>query len=62
MAAVELLEPETGVSPGQACVFYDLSDGRGRLLGGGTIDATQTVHDAAAATQSSRAMETASAS
>ena len=61
MAAVELLEPETGVSPGQACVFYDLSDGRGRLLGGGTIDATQTVHDAAAVGLSSRAMESAGA-
>ena len=42
MPGVELLEPETGVSPGQACVFYDLADGRGRLLGGGTIDATRS--------------------
>ena len=62
MPAVELLEPETGVSPGQACAFYDLTDGRGRLLGGGTIDATQTAHDATAAGQRSRAMETVSAS
>ena len=34
-ATVELLEPEFGVSPGQACVFY--SPGGTRLLGGGWI-------------------------
>jgi tRNA-specific 2-thiouridylase len=34
---VELLAPETGVSPGQACVFYDSTDGRARVLGGGII-------------------------
>ncbi|MEM9522501.1 MAG: tRNA 2-thiouridine(34) synthase MnmA [Pseudomonadota bacterium] len=34
-ARIELLAPETGVSPGQACVFYDL-DGS-RILGGGWI-------------------------
>ncbi len=34
-AEVELLSPEEGVSPGQACVFYDL-DGS-RILGGGWI-------------------------
>ncbi|CUH40548.1 tRNA-specific 2-thiouridylase MnmA [Jannaschia seosinensis] len=34
-AEVELLTPEEGVSPGQACVFYDL-DGT-RLFGGGWI-------------------------
>ena len=34
-AAVELLTPEEGVSPGQACVFYDL-DGT-RVFGGGWI-------------------------
>ncbi len=43
--AVELLEPETGVAPGQACAFFDLADGRGRLLGGGTIDATHGVFE-----------------
>jgi tRNA-specific 2-thiouridylase len=34
-AEVELLSPEEGVSPGQACVFYD-NDGS-RVLGGGWI-------------------------
>lgn len=34
-AAVELLTPEEGVSPGQACVFYET--GGSRILGGGWI-------------------------
>lgn len=34
-ADVELLTPEEGVSPGQACVFYE--DGSSRILGGGWI-------------------------
>jgi tRNA-specific 2-thiouridylase len=34
---VELLAPEDGVSPGQACVIYDGVDARARVLGGGTI-------------------------
>lgn len=34
-AAVELLDPEEGVSPGQACVFYET--GGSRILGGGWI-------------------------
>ena len=34
-ATVELLTPEEGVSPGQACVFYE--DGSTRILGGGWI-------------------------
>lgn len=36
-AIIELDEPEIGVSPGQACVFYDSDDQRARVLGGGTI-------------------------
>jgi tRNA-specific 2-thiouridylase len=42
-AVVELLDPEDGVSPGQACVFYEAGeDGpaagiTGRILGGGWI-------------------------
>ena len=36
---VELLAPEIGVSPGQACVFYDSTDPRSRVLGGGFIAA-----------------------
>ena len=34
-AMVELLDPEEGVSPGQACVFYET--GGSRILGGGWI-------------------------
>jgi tRNA-specific 2-thiouridylase len=36
-AEVELLSPEDGVSPGQACVIYDGEGPRARVLGGGTI-------------------------
>jgi len=34
---VELFAGEEGVSPGQACVFYDAPSGRARVLGGGFI-------------------------
>ena len=34
---IELVEGEHGVSPGQACVFYDAGDGQARVLGGGFI-------------------------
>ena len=34
---IELLAPEDGVSPGQACVIYDGDTARARVLGGGTI-------------------------
>jgi tRNA-specific 2-thiouridylase len=34
---VELVEGEHGVSPGQACVFYDAPAGQARVLGGGFI-------------------------
>jgi tRNA-specific 2-thiouridylase len=34
---VELADGEDGVSPGQACVFYDTSIGQARVLGGGFI-------------------------
>jgi tRNA-specific 2-thiouridylase len=36
-ATIELLDPEDGVSPGQACVIYDSDAPRARVLGGGTI-------------------------
>jgi len=36
---VEFIEPESGVSPGQACVFYESVDPRSRVLGGGFIAA-----------------------
>jgi tRNA-specific 2-thiouridylase len=34
---VELVGGEEGVSPGQACVFYDAPSGQARVLGGGFI-------------------------
>jgi tRNA-specific 2-thiouridylase len=36
---VEFAHPESGVSPGQACVFYDSNDPDARVLGGGFIAA-----------------------
>jgi tRNA-specific 2-thiouridylase len=41
-AEVELLDPEDGVSPGQACVIYDSASARARVLGGGTIARART--------------------
>jgi tRNA-uridine 2-sulfurtransferase len=35
-------EPEEGVSPGQACVFYEPEDEAARVLGGGWIASTQS--------------------
>jgi tRNA-specific 2-thiouridylase len=49
---VELLGSEDGVSPGQACVFYDAAEGQARVLGGGVIASTvaaRTARDPAAA-------------
>ncbi|HTS41341.1 MAG TPA: tRNA 2-thiouridine(34) synthase MnmA [Xanthobacteraceae bacterium] len=34
---LELVAGEDGVSPGQACVFYDAAEGQARVLGGGFI-------------------------
>jgi tRNA-specific 2-thiouridylase len=34
---IELVDGEHGVSPGQACVFYDAPAGQARVLGGGFI-------------------------
>jgi tRNA-specific 2-thiouridylase len=34
---VELVAGEEGVSPGQACAFYDAPSGQARVLGGGFI-------------------------
>lgn len=36
-AEVDLVEGEDGVSPGQACVFYDADAGQARVFGGGFI-------------------------
>jgi tRNA-uridine 2-sulfurtransferase len=46
---VELVGGEDGVSPGQACAFYDAAGGQARVLGGGFIAAAvQTVRPARA--------------
>jgi tRNA-uridine 2-sulfurtransferase len=37
---VELVGGEDGVSPGQACAFYDAAEGQARVLGGGFIAGT----------------------
>src|SRR6266704_1042298 len=34
---VDLVDSEEGVSPGQACVFYDAAESQARVLGGGFI-------------------------
>jgi len=34
---IEFVDPESGVSPGQACVFYDSAEPGARVLGGGFI-------------------------
>ena len=39
-AEVELIAGEDGVSPGQACAFYEAADGQARVLGGGFIAST----------------------
>ena len=39
-AEVEILEKETGVSPGQACVFYSKDEFGDKVLGGGWIHKT----------------------
>ncbi|WP_439370359.1 tRNA 2-thiouridine(34) synthase MnmA [Bradyrhizobium sp. DASA03120] len=44
---VELVAGEEGVSPGQACVFYDAPSGQARVLGGGFIQSAAAKLDAA---------------
>ncbi len=46
--AVDLAEPEEGVAPGQACVFYSPDAENSRVLGGGWIAATIDATDVAA--------------
>jgi tRNA-specific 2-thiouridylase len=42
---VELVDGEHGVSPGQACVFYDAGEGQARVLGGGFIKSAVAAGD-----------------
>jgi tRNA-specific 2-thiouridylase len=44
---VELVDGEHGVSPGQACVFYDAGEGQARVLGGGFIKSAIKTADVA---------------
>ena len=39
-ANVEIIDKETGISPGQACVFYSEDEIGDKVLGGGWIDKT----------------------
>ena len=39
-ADVEILDKETGISPGQACVFYSKDNIGDKVLGGGWIHKT----------------------
>jgi tRNA-specific 2-thiouridylase len=39
---VEFVEGESGVAPGQACVFYDHLGPRARVLGGGFIRSAES--------------------
>ena len=52
---VELVAGEEGVSPGQACVFYDAPAGQARVLGGGFIKSATARHAARAGGQESPA-------
>ena len=40
LAEVEILDKETGISPGQACVFYSKDEVGDKVLGGGWINST----------------------
>lgn len=46
--AVDLAEPEEGVAPGQACVFYSPDDANDRVLGGGWIASARAMSTVAA--------------
>ena len=39
-AEVKILDKETGISPGQACVFYSKDELGDKVLGGGWINKT----------------------
>jgi tRNA-uridine 2-sulfurtransferase len=58
-ALVVFEEGEYGVSPGQACVFYENGEPDARVLGGGFIAATQPAQDHAALRRTSQETENA---
>ena len=41
VADVEIIDKETGSSPGQACVFYSKDEFGDKILGGGWIHKTE---------------------
>jgi tRNA-specific 2-thiouridylase len=41
-AAIEFVDGEDGVAPGQACALYDAANGQSRVLGGGFIVSAQS--------------------
>ena len=51
---VDLVAGEDGVSPGQACVFYDAAEGQARVLGGGFIQSAVAATRAPAAARRPR--------
>jgi tRNA-specific 2-thiouridylase len=52
---VELVAGEDGVSPGQACVFYETAEGQARVLGGGVITGTMPLARGAGAAEAALA-------
>ena len=52
---VDLIAGEDGVSPGQACVFYDAPDGQARVLGGGIIQQAASLSEPAPAYEAASA-------
>jgi tRNA-specific 2-thiouridylase len=50
-----LIGGEDGVSPGQACVFYEAAEGQARVLGGGVIAGTMASMRAMSATDAALA-------
>ena len=52
---IDLVDGEHGVSPGQACVFYDAADGQARVLGGGFIKSSVAAVDVPRAVGEARA-------
>jgi tRNA-uridine 2-sulfurtransferase len=48
---VELIGGEDGISPGQACVFYEAAEGQARVLGGGIIAGAQPLPHATASAE-----------
>jgi tRNA-specific 2-thiouridylase len=56
---IDLADGEDGVSPGQACVFYDAGGGQARVLGGGFIKTAAAASDTARAAGERMAQATA---